>query len=96
MDIILHTHEHLSLPGLRMNLKCSKFQEVPNQASINAFTTMYNLYDVTFQSDFDVEYAKSCTFLYTNLQCKDSFFWHTVCISRDNLRKFRESRRVLG
>ena len=55
MDIILHTHEHLSLPGLRMNPKCSKFQEVPNQASINAFTTMYNLYDVTFQSDFDVE-----------------------------------------
>ena len=73
MDIILHTHEHLSLPGLRMNLKCSKFQEVPNQASINAFTTMYNLYDVTFQSDFDVEYAKSCTFWYTNLLCKDSF-----------------------
>jgi hypothetical protein len=74
IDIILHTHEHLSLPGFRMNLKCSKFQEVPNQAPINAFTTMLALYQPPLLSGFGAELAERCTFRHTILLCKDSQF----------------------
>ena len=74
IDIILHTHEHLSLPGFRMNLKCSKFQEVPNQAPINAFTTMLALYQPPLFSGFGAELAKPYTRRHTKMHHKYSYF----------------------
>lgn len=72
MVIILHTHEHLSLHGFRMNLKCSKFQEVLNQAPINAFTIMSAPTNHYLLGSFSVELAKSYTRKHTIMLCKDS------------------------